>query len=145
MDLGLLFTGMAVGPLLGGLIIRFTGQFIIVFYISTAIHAFYAFLIWFVIPESLSPADLAAARARHKLDMEEYRASHASGGVLVFFKRMFAFLTPLAMFLPIDLNKGGNPAKGRRLDWSLFFLAIAYACVISLMVRDTLLLTKTNH
>ena len=132
--MGLLFTGIAIGPALGGLIIRFTGRFIIVFYISAAIHVIYALLVWFVIPESLSPTDKQDARARHKLDMEEYRASHAHGGLLVFLKRVFGFLTPLALFFPIDLNKGGNPAKGKRRDWSLFFIAIAYACVHSLMV-----------
>ena len=105
-----------------------------VFYISTAIHVIYSLLVWFVIPESLSPADLRAAQARHKLDVEEYRAAHAHGGPLVFLKRMFAFLQPLALFLPVDLNKGGNPAKGKRMDWNLTLLIIAYAFVVSLMV-----------
>ena len=108
-----------------------------VFYISTAIHVMYSLLIWFVLPESLSPADLKAAQARHKLDIEEYRATHAHGGLLVFLKRMFAFLQPLALFFPVDLNKGGNPAKGKRRDWNLTFLVVAYAFVVSLMVSMT--------
>ena len=137
LDMGLLFTGIAIGPALGGLIIRFTGRFIIVFYISTAIHVVYSLLIWFVIPESLSPSDMQAARSRHRHELEEYRADHAHGGLLVFLKRMFAWLTPLALFLPIHPNAGGNPAKGKRRDWNLFFVAVAYAFVVSLMVRLT--------
>ncbi|TBU49115.1 MFS general substrate transporter [Dichomitus squalens] len=132
LNLGLLFTGVGVGPLLGGLLIRFTGKFIIVFYISAIIHLIYALLVWFIVPESLSKAELQEARSRYKVANEEYFAAHAHGGILVFFKRMFAFLTPLAIFLPTRLV-GGNPAKGQRRDWSLLFVVLAYAFVISLM------------
>ncbi|RPD66384.1 MFS general substrate transporter [Lentinus tigrinus ALCF2SS1-6] len=132
LHLGLLFTGMGVGPTLGGLIIRFTGQFIIVFYISAAIHCVYALLVWFVIPESLSQTEMHLARKRHREADEEYRSATARGGFLVFVKRLFAFLTPLSLFWPIDLN-GGNPAKGKRRDWSLFFLVVAFGFTVSLV------------
>ena len=105
-----------------------------VFYISTAIHVIYSLLVWFVIPESLSPADLRAAQARHKLAVTEYRDANAHGGPLVFLKRMFSFLQPLALFLPVDLDKGGNSAKSKRQDWNLTFTVVAYAFVVSLMV-----------
>ncbi|KAI0723991.1 MFS general substrate transporter [Cerioporus squamosus] len=132
LHLGLLFTGMGIGPTLGGLIIRFTGEFIYVFYISAAIHCVYALLVWFIIPESLSRTEMIRARQRHKEADDEYRSANAHGGFLVFLKRVFAFLTPLSLFLPIDLN-GGNPAKGKRRDWSLLFLVAAFGLTVSLL------------
>ncbi|KAI1794596.1 major facilitator superfamily domain-containing protein [Ganoderma leucocontextum] len=131
-NLGLLFTGVAVGPLLGGLLIRFTNAFIIVFYISAIIHAIYALLVWFVIPESLSKAEMLDARARHKVANEEYLAAHAHGGVLVLFKRIFSFLTPLTIFWPIRVD-GGKPGMGQKRDWNLLFIVLAYGFIISLL------------
>ncbi|KAI0362392.1 MFS general substrate transporter [Trametes cingulata] len=131
--LGLLFTGMAIGPTLGGLVIRFTNQFISVFYIAAALHLVYALLIWFVIPESLHPSERQAARVRQRVEEEQYRAAHAHGGLLVLLKRMFAFLTPLMLFLPIEMNEGGTPSKGKRRDWSLCLVIMAYGFTISLM------------
>ena len=131
-----MFTGMGIGPTLGGLLIRFTGHFIIVFYISAVIHLVYALLVWFVIPESLSPTEMLRARQRHKETDAEYRSANAHGGLLVLFKRVFAFLTPLNLFWPIDLH-GGNPAKGKRKDWSLFFLVVAFGFTASLMVTSS--------
>ncbi|KAH9857150.1 MFS general substrate transporter [Lenzites betulinus] len=129
--LGLLFTGMAVGPTLGGLVIRFTGNFISVFYVAAALHIVYAILIWFVVPESLHKRDREAARIRYKVEEEEYVAAHAHGGVLVLLKRLFAFLTPLFLFLPTQVSEGGSPKRKRR-DWTLFLLICAYACTVSL-------------
>nr|VWO98059.1 Calcium dependent mitochondrial carrier protein [Ganoderma boninense] len=132
LNLGLLFTGVAIGPVLGGLLIRFTGSFIVVFFISAIIHVIYALLVWFVIPESLSKADMLGARARYKVANEEYFAAHAHGGALVFFKRMFSFLTPLAIFLPVRVD-GGKPSMGRKRDWNLLLIVMSYGFVISLL------------
>ena len=134
LHLGLLFVGAGIGPALGGLVIRFTGQFINTFYISIVLHAIHALLIWFVVPESLSSRSMRESRARHKVVDEEWRAAHAHGGMLVLFKRLFSFLTPLAIFLPAEVDQGTNPAKGKRRDWSLFFVIIAYAFTAPLSV-----------
>ncbi|KAI8989675.1 major facilitator superfamily domain-containing protein [Trametes punicea] len=131
--LGLLFIGMAIGPTLGGVVIRLSGMFISVFYIAAALHFVYALLIWFVIPESLSAQERQAARIRHAVEEAEYRAAHSHGGARVLLKRMFAFLTPLALFLPVELNEGGSPSKGKRRDWSLCLVVAAYGFTISLM------------
>ena len=134
LDMGLLFTGIAIGPALGGLIIRFTGRFIIVFYISTAIHVVYSLLIWFVIPESLSPSDMQAARSRHKHDLEEYRARvrgkaynsavmvDPSGAVVKVFRKHFLYKadTPWADegagFEYVDVPALGRIAVGICMD-----------------------------
>ncbi|KAI9057904.1 MFS general substrate transporter [Trametes sanguinea] len=131
--LGLLFTGMAIGPTLGGISIRLSGTFISVFFIAAGLHFIYALLIWFVIPESLSPAEMRAARARHATEEETYRATHAHGGAMVLLKRMFAFLTPLLLFVPVQIGESGSPAKGKRRDWSLCLVVAAYGFTISLM------------
>ena len=117
--------------------IRFTGTFIYVFYISAALHVIYALAVWFVIPESVSRVEMLEARKRRKMADDEYRASRAHGGVLVLLKRMFSFLTPLSVFLPVEISSG-NPAKGKRKDWSLFVVIIAYGFTVSLVVRPPL-------
>ena len=129
-----MMAGVGIGPALGGLVIRLTGQFILVFYISAVIHTLYAIFVWFIIPESLSRAEMLEARARHKTAEEEYRSAHAHGGVLVFIKKLFLFLTPLSIVLPVDINDG-NPVKGKKRDWSLLLVAITFGFVSSLVVR----------
>ncbi|KAI0664635.1 major facilitator superfamily domain-containing protein [Cubamyces menziesii] len=132
--LGLLFTGTAIGPTLGGLVIRLSGSFISVFFIAGALHLLYALLIWFVVPESLSAQEMRAARARQREEEEEYRAAHAHGGARVWLKRMFAFLTPLLLFVPVRLDEpAGSPAKAGKRDWSLGLVVAAYGFTISLM------------
>ncbi|KAI0333493.1 MFS general substrate transporter [Cubamyces sp. BRFM 1775] len=132
--LGLLFTGMAIGPTLGGVVIRLSGSFISVFFIAGALHLLYALLIWFVIPESLSSPEMRAARARQREEEAAYRAAHAHGGAGVWLKRMFAFLTPLLLFVPVRLDEpAGSPAKAGKRDWSLCLVVAAYGFTISLM------------
>ncbi|OQN97961.1 hypothetical protein B0A48_16266 [Cryoendolithus antarcticus] len=71
---GCLFSGVALGPILAGYIVKWTGKIVIIFYILLAVHIFFICFIALVVPESLSAKRQHAARAKHaiaKRDMDE--------------------------------------------------------------------------
>ncbi|EDR03207.1 uncharacterized protein LACBIDRAFT_307381 [Laccaria bicolor S238N-H82] len=133
LNLGLVFTGMAVGPMAGGLLIRFTGYTLSVFYVAFAIHIIYAFLIWVVVPESVSMKDMDAAKVKYNEEMgnsARERESETSVGFFVRLKRIFSFLSPLTIFMPeIEKSEGRKP----RRNWNLALMAIGYGSTISVM------------
>ncbi|KAG8810905.1 hypothetical protein FRC18_003760 [Serendipita sp. 400] len=132
--LGLLFGGMAVGPIIGGQLITSTGNLLSVFYISFVVHLVYLFITLFIIPESLKKEVMESNRKQSNPDTSDapstqliwkymtttQRTSQILGGV-------FFFLTPLSVFLP---RKTGN---SQQKNWNLTFLAIAYG-VITLLI-----------
>ena len=139
--LGLMFTGMSLGPTLGSVLINRTHNVLSVFYIATSVHILYACLIWFVVPESLAPMQMQQAR---KLYDDAMRVASATKKKALF-KRMFSFLEPLALLLPGSVGpEGGNPLKKQRGDWSLFLLALAHGCVLLLIVSVSRLQLSVN-
>jgi MFS family permease len=135
LNLGLIFTGIALGPTIGGLLIRFTGQVLSIFYVAGCLHVMYSFLVWFIIPESLTKGHMELAKARYYAD--SLRADPDSGLVAGFTRiaqRLFSFLKPLAIFGPTEKVPGNTTSKGRRKDWNLTLLAVAYGFTIALLV-----------
>ncbi|KAF9218282.1 MFS general substrate transporter [Gyrodon lividus] len=122
LSLGLMFTGVAVGPIVGGILMRLTGTTLSVFYLATVLHTIYALLAIFVLPESLTRARARCARLRHK---KEKANGVNNGRALRVFKGATNFLTPLAVLLP-ERILDGNPLKRPKGDWSLFFTAVGY-------------------
>ncbi|OBZ69346.1 putative membrane protein C14C4.07 [Grifola frondosa] len=114
--LGVVFTGMGLGPTLGGLLIRFSGNILSVFYGAAGIHVLYAILIWIFVPESLSPLSMTESRKRHVADIEAYRRANTNGGAVVLLKKVFGFLSPLNLFFPNVINDGRNPVKHAQRD-----------------------------
>src|ERR1700683_4553751 len=100
--LGLFFTGMALGPTLGGLLIRVTSNVLSVFYAATILHLIYAVFVWIIIPESLSRTKMVASRVRHQQELRDLKEARegVAVGLLVRVKRLFGFLSPLTMFIP---------------------------------------------
>ncbi|KAJ3800064.1 major facilitator superfamily domain-containing protein [Lentinula aff. detonsa] len=131
MNLGLMFIGFALGPTLGGLLIRFTGRTISVFYVATLVHMMYAFMIWFIVPESNSKRKMQLARANYQEELVESQRAREGAGFLLRIKRLFSFLTPLAVFNPIRVSE--NPLKPPRRDWNLVLIALSYAFTISVI------------
>ncbi|KIJ94708.1 hypothetical protein K443DRAFT_350615 [Laccaria amethystina LaAM-08-1] len=133
LNLGLLFTGMAVGPMAGGLLIRFTGHTLSVFYVAFAIHIVYALLIWVVVPESVSKNGMDAAKVKYNEEMgnsARERELEITVGFPVRLKRIFSFLSPLTIFMPeIERSEGRKP----RRNWNLALMAIGYGSTISVM------------
>ena len=137
LSVGLLFLGMSAGPTIGGLLIRLTGQTIVVFYLGTAIHCMYALLVWTVVPESLSPALMRANRRRKREEEErELRGEVIPAGRA---RKLFKFLSPLSVFAPAEVEVEGSGTGSltkKRKDWNLTFLAVAYGFSVLIMVRS---------
>ncbi|KAJ7219467.1 major facilitator superfamily domain-containing protein [Mycena pura] len=127
---GLVFTGVGIGPTLGGLIVKFTGNLLSVFYLATAIHGSYAILSWTVLPESLATTRMQSARVQYA---ESLRLLLEQEHTLAFrIQRLFTFLKPLTIFFP-EKDPSANPLKGRKRDWNLTLLAAAYGFTLSIM------------
>lgn len=63
---GVLFTGLALGPFLVGLLIKLTGNVVDVFWTVLGCHAFYFLMVTFVVPESVSRARQLMAREKNR-------------------------------------------------------------------------------
>lgn len=147
LSLGLMMIGMSLGPTVGGLIIRATHQTIAVFYFATAIHIWYAFMVWFVMPESLPRALMRTNRRRREEEIARARtereavAGDARGlRTAMRLKSAFAFLSPLTVFAPVPMENtaSGSPLKAGKKDWSLSFLAACYGCSTLILVSYNL-------
>ncbi|KAG5636197.1 hypothetical protein H0H81_008867 [Sphagnurus paluster] len=138
LSLGLLFAGMALGPTLGGLLIRFSGSVLSVFYAAAVVHFIYASLVWLALPESLLKSQMQTSQLKYDKELRKSaleRASNPAVGLLFRSKRLFAFLSPLTTFLPeMDpVRPGENPLKRKRKDWNLTLIAAAYGLAFSIM------------
>jgi hypothetical protein len=100
--------GVALGPSLGGLAQRLSGNPYIMFYIALGLHAINALFQWFIIPESLLPAQMDAARRTGEASNKHW------------FRLVFNFLSPLAVLAPLS-------QKSLKKDWSLTWLALSLA------------------
>ena len=107
---------MALGPSLGGLAERLSGKPYVVFYIALGLHTVIACFFWFIIPESLLPAQMDAARRAKRALNQGYFSSWVSG-----------FLAPLTVFAPVAQKDGVTPQKFLKKDWSLTWLALSFA------------------
>ncbi|KAK0565215.1 hypothetical protein OC861_003890 [Tilletia horrida] len=71
---GCMFGGLALGPILGGFIVEFTGDILSVFYLAFLAHVVYLLFVFFILPESVSPERKAAAERERQLAQEKARA-----------------------------------------------------------------------
>ncbi|KAH9484438.1 putative membrane protein [Psilocybe cubensis] len=137
LSLGLLFSGMAIGPTLGSLLIRFTGETLSVFYLATAVHLAYTVMVWTVLPEPLTKEQMQNAKDRYNAELSNAASGREqlrpSTRLLVEFSRIFTFLVPLAIFLPKYGGATTNPLKTPGKDYNLALMAIAYGFTISVM------------
>ncbi|KAK6828179.1 hypothetical protein PG987_011520 [Apiospora arundinis] len=61
-----LFTGVALGPLIAGYLVKWTGTLLSIFYVALASHIIFMLFIWLVMPESLSKKRQMLARQKHQ-------------------------------------------------------------------------------
>ena len=128
--LGLIFVGMAVGPLIGGITIHITGSTLSVFYLAATLHFIYIFFLILVLPESLTKVRGRNARLRHKLETEMNMNARAGSRIV---KEIARFMNALTVLLPRD-TVDGNPLKRHKKNWDLFLLAVCYAMSTSVIV-----------
>ncbi|KAI9882897.1 MAG: ATP-dependent DNA helicase II subunit 1 [Watsoniomyces obsoletus] len=100
---GALFTGIALGPLLAGYVIKATDSIVSIFYISFASHLLFVVGLAFVVPESLS-------RARRSMAQENHRKQKAEGASwsLTQTVKSANLLAPLSILYPT--GPGSSPA-----------------------------------
>jgi len=127
LSLGLMFIGEAIGPALGSLLNRWTGQLITVFYGAIIVHLIYIVFVWIFLPQSLSLSYRFHAREKYaKTKRRDTKHPDCFGvRVFLFVKRLIYFLAPLAVFFPI--RKTDNLTERRRRDWNLTMIGLAYS------------------
>lgn len=86
--------------------------------------------VWFLLPESLTTAQMHRASAIHK----ETVPSDDTPRLLLWLQRLFFFLKPLAVLLPEKVSPE-NSLKGAKRDWNLPILALVYGLMLLAMVR----------
>lgn len=69
-----LFTGMALGPLLAGYFVEWTGSLLSIFYVTLGCHIVFILYILFILPESLSARRQGIAREKYAKEQEVYAA-----------------------------------------------------------------------
>lgn len=102
---GCLFTGIGLGPLIAGYIVKATGKIITIFYINLACHCFFLLFVLFVVPDSLTKARQLVARQKSEDAGGLASASWASSifGSL----RASSFFAPLAVLYPSGEGSSG--------------------------------------
>ncbi|KAK4949342.1 hypothetical protein LTR10_011960 [Elasticomyces elasticus] len=133
---GCLFTGLAIGPIIAGYLVKWTGKIVIVFYILLAVHVFFILFIAFGCPESLSKQRQQTARERHSAEIEKLGPTQD----WISWIRHFNLLEPLKILWPTGPN--ATPA----LRWNLIVLAavdtIAFGVAMGSM---TVVIIYTNY
>ena len=114
---GVLFTGIALGPVLAGYIIKYTGSILSIFYIALLCHFIFLFFLTFVIPESLSKERQMAAREKSSFIGAGEGHSWTWPSAVETVLRGGGLFTPLKILWPT--GEGSNRAVRR----NLFFLA----------------------
>ena len=133
LSLGLLTSGVALGPIIGGLLIRSTGQTLSVFYLAGCLHLIYSLMVWFIFPESLTKGQMELAKARYANSLPADSGSSLFARFARIARRLFSFLMPLAILGPAE-KQARHTIKGRGKDWNLTFLAVAYGLTVAMMV-----------
>ncbi|KAJ7707843.1 major facilitator superfamily domain-containing protein [Mycena metata] len=119
--LGFFLAGIGIGPMLGSFVIRITQNVLSVFFLTAILRVLQACLALFVLPESLTKAQMQRALEMH----QEVSPRGDQPTALWWLKRIFFFLEPLSIFLPSKIVNENSSKVGKR-DWNLTFLALGY-------------------
>ena len=77
-----LFTGLAIGPLLAGYFVKWTGSLLSVFYVLLGCHVTFILFMAIAIPESLSKRQQRLARQKHAIEQEAAEPIPECGGIM---------------------------------------------------------------
>ncbi|KAJ7708196.1 major facilitator superfamily domain-containing protein, partial [Mycena rosella] len=121
---GFLLVGVGIGPLLGSLIVRVTHNILSVFYLAAGFRIIQAAFVWFLLPESLSTAQM------HRALIKYQAISLPTDDPTPFYlHRVFFFLKPLSVLMP-DKPAYPKSLAGRERNWDLPILVLAYGLII---------------
>jgi MFS family permease len=108
---GTLFAGVALGPILAGLLIQRTGTVMFVFYVGLGCHAFFL-LFLLAIPESVSNERQLHAREKHAIKMQAPQ-----------YETWFSTLKNWNLFEPLGILWPTGEGSSPKLRKNLFLLA----------------------
>lgn len=103
-----LFSGIAMGPLFAGYIVKLTGQILTIFYVALACHTLFVLFIGFVVPESLTKKRQLIAREHYR--EEKLRADKTWLGSM----KSANLLAPLKILYPSNPTNSPAVAAVRR-------------------------------
>ncbi|KAH9827692.1 hypothetical protein Tdes44962_MAKER00418 [Teratosphaeria destructans] len=132
---GCLFTGLAAGPILAGLLVKYTGKIVLVFYILLGVHTFFVLFIGLCVPESLSKRRQIEAREKHAKAVAEL----GPAADWIHSLQQLNLMAPLKVFWPT--GPGSSPALRRNLlvlaavDTILFGVAMGSMTVVVIYVN----------
>lgn len=109
---GTLFSGIALGPILAGYLIKASGTVMVVFYVALGCHLFYIFFITLLVPESLS-------KERQLLAKEKRRLAKAESPQ----KTWLSQLKTYNLFKPLWVLRPTGEGTSSKLRQNLFVLA----------------------
>lgn len=133
---GSLFAGIALGPILAGYVVKWSGQIITVFYMALGLHASVFLFILLILPESLTEERQAAAREKRKHLKVGEEAMQTWFPWLNQIIKQNNILAPVTVLWPT--GPGTNPAVRRNLaliaavDTTMFGVAMGSMTVILL-------------
>ncbi|KAF8744234.1 MFS general substrate transporter, partial [Rhizoctonia solani] len=117
---GIIFAGMSLGPGFGSLLINFTGNAMLIFYIAVAFDLIYGLYVGFILPESMDPEHMKAAREAKRRSKESSKAVSLKSLVL----NLIGVVAPFTMFFPRIIQRSGGRKK---YEWNATFIGIAYS------------------
>jgi len=112
---GCLFIGIAVGPVLGGYIIKATGHILTVFYIALGCHLLSMAVLLFAVPESLS-------RERQRVAREKIRIEKESAGNSLH-QTWFYRIQSGNLLAPLDILFPTGEGSTRAIRYNLILLS----------------------
>ncbi len=133
---GCLFTGIAVGPIIAGYVVKATGRIVTIFWILLGVHVFFMLFVGLVVPESLS-------KKRQMIAREKNRDAHSGSGNPTDFVEKLRAINPLE---PLKILWPTGPGSSAALRWNLVLLAavdtIAFGVAMGAM---TIIISYTNY
>ena len=133
---GILFGGIALGPLLAGYIIKTTGTVLSIFYLAFACHTLFFLFLLFIVPESLTKERQLLARSKHEFIGSSVTTLPASSTTphhwlinsFSFLKENF-FFVPLSILAPLSVLWPTGPRTNPSLRRNLALLAAVDTCM----------------
>jgi MFS family permease len=133
---GCLFTGLALGPVLAGYLVKATGKIVIVFYILLAVHTTFALFIGLFVPESLSKRRQMMAREKYEKDVAELGPT----------ADWVQSLRSLNLFAPLNVLWPTGPGSSPALRRNLFVLAAVDTILFGVAMGSiTVVVIYTNY
>lgn len=105
-----LFTGIALGPFLFGLLIKYTGEVLDVFIAVLICHSIYLLSLVFLVPESVSKERQMAARTKHLAQSQERNNGDSKRSFLQELHLSNIF-KPLGILWPVPDPSDSSPEK----------------------------------